>query len=483
MTNPHRSPCTVRRLLPDLLLVAFAVVLVVFAALFTTNQNFWLDEYFSIHAASLGWEEIASYTAGDVHPPLYYYLLKAFLSLLGHAPVIYRVASFAAYLLTIGMALVLFRPAFGRLATFLFLCLTGPNAASLHYFTEVRMYGWALFFVLLCGFAGYRLVEADHPPRRWWVTLVAAGLAAGYLHYFALLAVAFVYLALLIYSLLRRPALLRNWGIAAAVCIVCYLPWVAVAALRLTQQVSTFWLQEPPALQETLELIVGNQLSSWLALFLLVLGCVAYLVWPRQAPAANRWLVATALLTAVGLPAFGYAATYLVRPMYLPRYFFPAAGLLWLGMAVAASGLIRQLRPSLQRCSGVLLAALLLYAMAEPAQTALREMVECNAVIAQELAFVQDRYQEGDRIYSTVDLVDQRVLDFFFPEQNTAAGTDPTAALPESGGSLFLIYQEEAPTGAWAETLTQEGLQMDSWQGALLDNTWCRIYYYVPAAS
>lgn len=482
MTNSRRSG-TVYRLLPDLLLAAFAVALLVLATLFTANQNFWLDEYFSIHAASLGWEEIAAYTAGDVHPPLYYYLLKAFLSVLGQAPVIYRLASFAAYVFTIGMALVLFRPAFGRLATLLFLCLMGPNVASLHYFTEVRMYGWALFFVLLCGFAGYRLVAADDPPRRWWITLTVAGLAAGYLHYFALLAVAFVYLALLVYSLARRRMLLRGWGIAAAVSIVCYLPWVALAALRLTQQVSTFWLQEPPALQETLELIVGNQLSSWLALFLLVVGCVVYLVWPRQAPAANRWLVATGLLTAVGLPAFGYAATFLVRPMYLPRYFFPAAGLLWLGMAVAASGLIRRLHPTPQRCTGVLLTALLLYAMAEPAQNALREMVECNAVVAQDLAFVEERYQEGDRIYSTVDLVDQRVLDFFFPEQNTAAGTDPSAALPEPGGSLFLIYQEEDPTGTWADALTQAGLQMDSWQGALLDNTWCRIYYYVPAAS
>lgn len=473
----------VYRLLPDLLLAVFAVALIVFAALFTTNRNFWLDEYFSIHAASLSWGEIAPYTAGDVHPPLYYYLLKAFLSVLGQAPVIYRIASFAAYLLTIAMALAWFRPAFGRLATFLFLCLMGPNAASLHYFTEARMYGWALFFVLLCGFAGYRVAAADPPRRRWWITLVVAGLAAAYLHYFALLAVAFVYLALLVFCLVRRRPLLRGWGLAAAVSVVCYLPWVALAALRLTRQVSTFWLQDPPALQETLEIIVGPQISSWAALFLLVLACLVYLFWPRQAPAANRWLVATGLLTAIGLPAFGYAATYLVRPIYLPRYFFPAAGLLWLAMAVAAAGLIRQLRPVLQRCAGVLLAALLLYAMAEPAQTALREMVECNAVVAQDLAFVEDRYQEGDRIYSTVDLVDQRVLDFFFPGQDTAAGTDPTAALPEPGGSLFLIYQEEDPTGDWADPLAQAGLEMDSWQGALLDNTWCRIYYYVPSVS
>lgn len=468
--------------LPDLLLVAFAAFLVVYAAQFIANQNFWLDEYYSIHLVELDWAEIPDFTAGDVHPPLYYYILKAFVTLFGSAHAVYRIASFAAYLLTVGMALVLFRPAFGRLATFFFLCLMGPNAASLHYFTEARMYGWALFFVLLCGFSGYKLVEGTSHRRRWWISLTLTGLIAGYLHYYALLAVGLIYLSLLIYSIAKRPALLRNWGIAVGLSVVCYLPWVILTAGRLTKQVSTFWLQEMPALSETLELIVGNRLSSWLVLALFVAACLLYLFRSRDEQSARRWLVATGLLVAIGLPAAGYAASVLLRPMYLPRYFFPAAGLLWLAMAVAASRLLQCLPRLAGICGGVLLAALALFAMAEPAQKSLREMRECNDVIAQAIAYVEDRYQPGDRIYSSVSLVDQRVLDFLFPQQNTAAGSDPTAALPEGNGSLFLIYAEEDPTGDWAAALEQAGLQMDGWQGALLDNTWCRIYYYVPAA-
>ena len=85
------------------------------------------------------------------------------------------------------------------------------------------MYGWALFFVLLCGFAAYRLLADAAPKRRWWVTLTLAGLCAGYLHYFALLAVCFVYLALLVYAAWKRRPLLKGWGIAAAVSVVCCL--------------------------------------------------------------------------------------------------------------------------------------------------------------------------------------------------------------------------------------------------------------------
>ena len=441
--------------LPDFLLVAFAAFLVVFAAQFIANQNFWLDEYYSIHLVELDWAEIPDFTAGDVHPPLYYYILKVFVTLFGNAHAVYRIASFAAYLLTVAMVLVLFRPAFGRLAAFFFLCLMGPNAASLHYFTEARMYGWALFFVLLCGFSGYKLVEGSAHLRRWWITLTLTGLIAGYLHYYALLAVGLIYLSLLIYSIAKRPALLRNWGIAVGLSVVCYLPWVLLTAGRLTKQVSTFWLQEMPALSETLELVVGNRLSSWLVLALFVAACLLYLFWPRGEQPARRWLVSTGLLVAVGLPAAGYAASVLLRPMYLPRYFFPAAGLLWLAMAVAASALLHHLPRFAEICGGVLLAALILFAMAEPAQKSLREMRECNEVITQAIAYVEDRYQPGDRIYSSVSLVDQRVLDFLFPQQDTAAGNDPAAALPEENGSLFLIYAEEDPTGDWAAVLEQ----------------------------
>ena len=482
MTNSLSPAKALRRWLPDVLLIAFAAAMAVFAAQFIYNENFWLDEFYSIEMVSHSWAEIPAVTAGDVHPPLYYYILKLFVSLLGTAHPVYRIASFASYLLTLGMALVLFRPAFGRWAAFFFLCLMAPNDSSLRFFTEARMYGWALFFVLLCGFAAYRVLADKTPKRRWWVTLTLAGLCAGYLHYFALLAVGLVYLALLIAAVWKRRGLLKSWGIAAAVSVVCYLPWALVAAGHLMQQATGgFWLQQVPPLSETLELIVGSRLSSRAVLALLVLCCVVYLFLPGGNP-ARRWLVAAGLLAAVGLPAAGYAASALLRPMYLSRYFVPALGLLWLAMAVAAGGLIDRLPKIARPVIHILLAALVLYAMAEPAMNHADEIRQTNQVIAQAVDFVQSRLEPGDKIYSNADLVDDRVLEFYFPGSNHDAGGDPAAALPEQDGSLFLVYREEDPDATWTEVLAGAGLQPDSWQGALLDNQWCRIYYYRPAA-
>lgn len=286
----------------DLLLVLFALVLAGLGVLFLWNENFWLDEYFSIHLAdTIDWAEIPAYTATDVHPPLYYYILKLFVTVLGHSHIVYRLASFAAYLLMLVLALVLFRPAFGRSAALLFLCLMGPNVTALRYGTEVRMYSWAMFFVLLFAFAAWKLVDGD-TRRRWWATLTAAGLAAAYTHYYALIAVALVYLALLAYLLLARRSLLAGWGIAVGVSVACYFPWLLVVAQRLMEQASgAFWLSEVPEIGETIELITGDSLFGQAALLLLTACCLLCLLLPGAVQeSARRWLVAAGLLAAVG---------------------------------------------------------------------------------------------------------------------------------------------------------------------------------------
>lgn len=476
MSNPSSPAALVRRWLPDVLLAVFAVVLVVFAAQFTTNGNFWLDEFFSIEMVKMDWTAIPAATAADVHPPLYYFILKLFVSVFGNAHIVYRIASFVPYVLTVIMALVLFRPAFGRFAALVFLCLMAPNVSSLRFFTEARMYGWALFFVTLCGFAAYKVVNFQKPCRGWWITLTVAGLCSAYLHYFALLAVCFVYLFLLLYTLRFDRSLLRGWLIAAAVSVVCYLPWVFMAVRNILYQATGgFWLQELPLLSETLDLIIGGRVSSRMLLLLLTASVLTFFLLPRCGTRGARWMAVTGLLSAAGVIALGYLASVTLQPMYLSRYFFPVCGLLWLAMAVAAAGLTKRL-PVVR----VVLVALILYAMYEPAMQYRSDLTDVNEAVDQTVNFVEDRARPGDRIYSVTEHVDDRVLEFFYPGQESKAGGDPTEFLPDEGGSLFLVYPEEDISPELTAQFEAAGLTAVEWQGALLDNQWCRIYYLTP---
>ncbi|HOT91794.1 MAG TPA: glycosyltransferase family 39 protein [Anaerolineae bacterium] len=76
--------------------------LLIFAILVTTldTQSLWWDEGISLHLATSSWAEIIADRAANIHPPLYFFALKVWVSLVGHTP-------FAArYLSSLGATLL-----------------------------------------------------------------------------------------------------------------------------------------------------------------------------------------------------------------------------------------------------------------------------------------------------------------------------------------------------------------------------------------
>ena len=55
-----------------------------------TASSIWFDESYSAYLTRYNLADLTHYTAIDVHPPLYYYLLKGWTALFGDSVVIYR---------------------------------------------------------------------------------------------------------------------------------------------------------------------------------------------------------------------------------------------------------------------------------------------------------------------------------------------------------------------------------------------------------
>jgi mannosyltransferase len=67
--------------------VALCCLLVFSVAVLTLeSQSIWWDEGISLHLAGLSWAGIAADRAENIHPPLYYFLLKAWTSSTGRSP-------------------------------------------------------------------------------------------------------------------------------------------------------------------------------------------------------------------------------------------------------------------------------------------------------------------------------------------------------------------------------------------------------------
>lgn len=102
----------VKKFLPILMpvLIASGYMLLCSANL---HQSVWFDEAYSGALVKFNFDEIWSMTAADVHPPLYYFLLKIWSMMFGSADYVLRFLSVFFGALTIIIGFFLIRREFG----------------------------------------------------------------------------------------------------------------------------------------------------------------------------------------------------------------------------------------------------------------------------------------------------------------------------------------------------------------------------------
>jgi 4-amino-4-deoxy-L-arabinose transferase-like glycosyltransferase len=227
-------------------------------------QSLWYDEAVTAHMASQSLPELTRWTAADIQPPLYYYLVAGWVRLLhvqgpyaapdvpvGRGEWLLRFPSAFWGVLTTALAWVLARRLFGngpegQVAALLAALLTALSPLYVYYSQEARMY--TQLTALACT-AGYALLQAVHTAdgrkaRHWWAGFVLAATAMLYTHYFG----AFVLLAYGVWLAVRWacavPALLGarterllrgqvGMALLAAVAILLlYSPWLPAMLTR-----------------------------------------------------------------------------------------------------------------------------------------------------------------------------------------------------------------------------------------------------------
>lgn len=194
-----------------------------------TRLSLWLDEGFTVFYSRFSWPALLGLRGQyDVHPPLYYALVKLVAPVLSDE-VAGRAVSAVAGTLTV---VVLYRLA---------ALLAGPRVAlvaalvlalsPLHvwYSQEGRMYALAVLLVTLSYLA---LIELAQGGSRWWLAVYgAAALLALYTDFSAIFPLAPQPLC---YPVLWRRDRWRATGVALALAlaILAFVPWVLAAFSR-----------------------------------------------------------------------------------------------------------------------------------------------------------------------------------------------------------------------------------------------------------
>ncbi len=324
--------------------IILGVGLAIFLAITLFNApraSIWFDEAFSTYIAQFSFWDIARYTSADVHPPLYYWLLKVWSSLFGTTELAYRSLSIVFGAGATVVAFILSRKFFGRKVATLSLLFMVLSPMLIRYSDEARMYTLATLIVMA---ATYLLVRAKETGKRslwiWYGVLVSLGM---WTHYFTALA----WLAHWVwwgtqtwrsdttYKKFFASFFTKDWLIAYGLAVALYLPWLPFLVLQLgVVQGGGFWIGpvgvDTPSNYFTnyFFYLEHGEVRSWIALAMLFVVIITLTAIPRTYKHLNvrekKSFLLIAALTWIPPVLLFFASLPPLRSSFVERYLVPS---------------------------------------------------------------------------------------------------------------------------------------------------------------
>lgn len=325
----------------------YVLVLLAIMFLMCFSAHFSPDEGFSLELIQHNYIDIVSLTARDVHPPLYYFILKFTSSLIiylsgGYIGLV-PAAKFVSLIPIIILCFICFtyvKKEYGKSAatlSSLWLCLA---PSFFIYALEIRMYSWALLFVSIGFLASLRLMRGDGKTSEW-IVFTACSVGAAYTHYFAGVAAGIYFVWLFCFKFLTHQTY-RKTIIAAVVAALLYLPWFIVFLQQLSEVKSDYWIPTPTVytLIEYAYFLFGDFNNKVVLVHFLLVSYLLYAIAARYFRSKNKdYCMILGSIIPFLLITIGVALSFLIRPIFMVRYAFPTLFCFWMAISLCLSKL------------------------------------------------------------------------------------------------------------------------------------------------
>ncbi len=324
-----------------------------------TSRSVWFDESFSWRLIQFSYSEMIARTAQDVHPPLYYVLLKSWATVFGSSLVALRSFSVFCFVISLFGAYIFTAFAFrSKWAGYIATVLLAISGWAISYAGEARMYTLGMALAL---FSSYALLRAVREKSFLWFGLYgvlgAALVLTHYYGFFTIAAQVLFVLGMLIAETRGRIGEIVHakiwWGALMALIIMCaiFVPWAPVFIQQSSQVREAYWVPEVSwrSLPETFYQffvpsahIPSDTFVSRMILFLpLIITCGIWMLLVAI-HSKNRTKDAVYFIILLGLFPFvaSIAISFLGRSLYNDR-FFAFAGVF---VFVAIAGILDAIR-------------------------------------------------------------------------------------------------------------------------------------------
>ncbi len=329
------------------IMLLFAGAVIFLAGCF--QNSLWYDEAFTVGMMSYEGFEGLKWAIFDVHPHLYYFLLRLFTFVFGKSLVAMRIFSAIGGILFVSLGFTHIRKDFGKEVGFWFSFCSIFSASTLFYSVEIRMYTWAAYFVALAAIYAFRMYNCPE-KRSCRILFLIFSLASAYTHYFGLFTVAIINV-LLLYHTKKEKRNIKQWLQNAAVQIGCYLPcgvmlvvqiyhgsagWITVNFPDVVLDFVSYHL-----LGDTLLKVAGDSKIKYI-----VIGVLCYALyilagiylWKASMPQKQKNALINAAKVYYGVVFFSLSLS-LFKPVYHIRYTVVFCGFLFFMMALLMSSL------------------------------------------------------------------------------------------------------------------------------------------------
>lgn len=350
----------------------------------------------------------------DTDVPLYYCILRVWIQLFGRightfwAARIFSVVGAAASML-LGMTAV--RKLWGNCTALFFMIAAGLAPAMLHVSVNIRMYSWTNFLVTASAVVAFCIVQNPH-KRRLWVILGLCTLTALFSHYFTAFACLAIYLYLLTALFINeRKQVWKVFALGVAA-LIPFFAWMIVSGFfHFIQTDAEDVEMKALGLRALVEYLFSVDMRFWLLAGVLpvmtaLAGAVFFMKNDRKSE-KGFVLMCTASIFVIYLLAL--ALSSFASHFFIPRHIMHAAGMMWLGIAIALPRINRKVY-----LSGLAVLVGMCYVnYQEEYDSAYRDTPYLEAT----KAFIANEMEAGDIVIYSAPAMYSTLYSCYMPEQ------------------------------------------------------------------
>ena len=443
------------------------------------NNNVWMDEAFTASLVHTDFAGVIRESMNDTLPPLYNIILKLSTDVFGYTIPVMKITSVIPMILTVLIGATTVRKRFGFQTSLLFMIFTTFMPLMMYYGVEIRMYSLGFFFATASGVYAYEVVS--EPSRKNWALFTLFSVLAGYSHHFAFVTVAFAYFYLLVYFIFFDKKGFKGWLLCLLATFIAYLPCLIVTLSQISRVSGYFSMPDiDPGLfiqYMAYPYTVGFLPATIVCVLIMFAAIVIFAaaVIRKTGPGRDEIYAACCFTVYYGVLIFGTILSKMMTAnIFVDRYLFFSAGLLWMMPAVILGKNRKFFVPALVAALAV---GICTYCV--------EYRIEYSESADEEIEFLRANISEGDRYYSIGGHEEMQncipfytYLDRDTPELTFTTPLEEALILSEEEGTTLWISVLDgySPSEDDSETLERYGASLEKMADFEFDRYKCEFY-------